>query len=321
MEAAATRATNDQVAHEQTERHRQEVEELKRMQEEAMQVMIRENEESEMRVLRKSKERVEGLRRENQEREEKNEKERKEAEEKLEREWKEKEEELRREYKAKEEKLQQEKEEALAGLVRRRKEMEEQVRREKWEGEEQLKRENKKLEEEQRRKNEESLRLLCNKNQEEMVKMIERQKEEEEGGPGYPPGGERPPSNFQNPQLIQFRGQIMAYRMLARHQPLPPLIAMAATGKREPVPPCGEPVPPRGEEEKWRRKRKADQLEDTNKKPTAPECPVCFFAAKVFVCLFIERVLFLVQVCLDEMAPPTKIFHCVNGHHICQTCK
>ena len=141
------------------------------------------------------------------------------------------------------------------------------------------------------------------------------------GGPGYPPGGERPPSNFQNPQLIQFRGQIMAYRMLARHQPLPPLIAMAATGKREPVPPCGEPVPPRGEEEKWRRKRKADQLEDTNKKPTAPECPVCFFAAKVFVCLFIERVLFLVQVCLDEMAPPTKIFHCVNGHHICQTCK
>ena len=54
------------------------------------------------------------------------------------------------------------------------------------------------------------------------------------GGPGYPPGGERPPSNFQNPQLLQLRAQIMAYRMLARHQPLPPQIAMAVTGKRDP---------------------------------------------------------------------------------------
>ena len=52
------------------------------------------------------------------------------------------------------------------------------------------------------------------------------------GGPGYPPGGERQPTNFQNPQLLQLRAQIMAYRMLARHQPLPPQIAMAVTGKR-----------------------------------------------------------------------------------------
>jgi len=51
------------------------------------------------------------------------------------------------------------------------------------------------------------------------------------GGPGYP-GGERPPSSFQNPQLLQLRAQIMAYRMLARHQPLPPQIALAVTGKR-----------------------------------------------------------------------------------------
>ena len=31
--------------------------------------------------------------------------------------------------------------------------------------------------------------------------------------------------------------------------------------------------------------------------------------------------MFVAQVCLDEMVPPTKIFHCVNGHHICETCK
>merc|ERR1719167_377334 len=66
------------------------------------------------------------------------------------------------------------------------------------------------------------------------------------GGPGYPPGGDRPPSNFQNPQLLQLRAQIMAYRMLARHQPLPPQIAMAVTGKREPGAPLGGPRPGQG---------------------------------------------------------------------------
>merc|ERR550534_2102793 len=65
-------------------------------------------------------------------------------------------------------------------------------------------------------------------------------------GPGLPPGGERPPSNFQNPQLLQLRAQIMAYRMLARHQPLPPQIAMAVTGKREPGAPLGGPRPGQG---------------------------------------------------------------------------
>jgi len=70
------------------------------------------------------------------------------------------------------------------------------------------------------------------------------------GAPGYS-GGERPPSNFQNPQLLQLRAQIMAYRMLARHQPLPPQIALAVTGKRaESAPPPSStaagapPVPP-----------------------------------------------------------------------------
>merc|ERR1719222_566789 len=53
------------------------------------------------------------------------------------------------------------------------------------------------------------------------------------------------------------------------------------------------------EEEGKVRKRKVDQLDATNKQPTAPECPVC----------------------LERMMPPTKIFGCINGHHICETCK
>ena len=53
------------------------------------------------------------------------------------------------------------------------------------------------------------------------------------GGPAYPVG-ERPPSScFQNPQLLQLRAQIMAYRMLVKHQPLPPQIDLTVTGKRE----------------------------------------------------------------------------------------
>ena len=63
-ELAENRATNNQaikthVANKQTERCRQEVEQLRKRQEEVVQVAIRENEESEMRVLRKSNERVE----------------------------------------------------------------------------------------------------------------------------------------------------------------------------------------------------------------------------------------------------------------------
>ena len=67
------------------------------------------------------------------------------------------------------------------------------------------------------------------------------------------------------------------------------------------------------------RKRKVDQLDATNKQPAAPECPVCLL--EFCSGLFIGRIWFLAQVCFDEMVPPTKIFHCVNGHHICETCK
>jgi len=58
----------------------------------------------------------------------------------------------------------------------------------------------------------------------------------------------------------------------------------------------------RQKEEKMResKKRKADQLEATAQNQLgAPECPVC----------------------LDAMTPPTRIFQCVNGHHVCESCK
>ena len=58
-----------------------------------------------------------------------------------------------------------------------------------------------------------------------------------DGPPG--PGGER--GSLANPQIMQLRAQIMAYRMLARHQPLPPQIVMAVQGKREGPPPPGPP--------------------------------------------------------------------------------
>ena len=48
-----------------------------------------------------------------------------------------------------------------------------------------------------------------------------------------------------------------------------------------------------------KRKRGADEHEvSTEKQPSVPECPVC----------------------LDQMAPPTKIFQCSNRHHICGSC-
>merc|ERR1719509_252131 len=69
------------------------------------------------------------------------------------------------------------------------------------------------------------------------------------GPPSQPgPGGDR--NSFQNPQLLQLRAQIMAYRILARHQPLPPQIAMAVSGGQqrpassESGPTSGSPTPP-----------------------------------------------------------------------------
>lgn len=69
------------------------------------------------------------------------------------------------------------------------------------------------------------------------------------GPPSQPgPGGDR--NSFQNPQLLQLRAQIMAYRILARHQPLPPQIAMAVAGgpqrpaSSDSAPTSGSPTPP-----------------------------------------------------------------------------
>ena len=56
------------------------------------------------------------------------------------------------------------------------------------------------------------------------------------------------------------------------------------------------------EEMRSTRKRKRASVENeeqTTNHPSPPECPVCF----------------------TEMAPPTKIFQCSNGHHICESCK
>ena len=51
------------------------------------------------------------------------------------------------------------------------------------------------------------------------------------GGPGGP-GGSAGPTPFNQTQLQQLRAQIMAYKMLARGQPLPDHLQMAVQGKR-----------------------------------------------------------------------------------------
>ena len=45
------------------------------------------------------------------------------------------------------------------------------------------------------------------------------------------------------------------------------------------------------------------------------------FSTKFLFFLRWLLLIFLVQVCFDEMVPPTRIFQCSNGHHICETCK
>ena len=37
--------------------------------------------------------------------------------------------------------------------------------------------------------------------------------------------------------------------------------------------------------------------------------------------VFPSSIEIIFQVCLDEMVPPMRIFHCVNGHQICETCR
>uniref|UniRef100_A0A7N8Y1Q2 Transcription activator BRG1-like n=1 Tax=Mastacembelus armatus TaxID=205130 RepID=A0A7N8Y1Q2_9TELE len=58
------------------------------------------------------------------------------------------------------------------------------------------------------------------------------------GGPGGPGG----PTPFNQNQLHQLRAQIMAYKMLARGQPLPDHLQMAVQGKR-PMPGMQQPIP------------------------------------------------------------------------------
>ena len=71
-------------------------------------------------------------------------------------------------------------------------------------------------------------------------------------------------------------------------------------------------------QEKMARKRKSDG-------PAAPECPVCFFLSLFGpLCVFFSSLIFAIfvlQVCFTEMKPPTRIFQCLNGHHVCGTCK
>jgi len=54
--------------------------------------------------------------------------------------------------------------------------------------------------------------------------------------------------------------------------------------------------------------RKADELQtekNVSRRPSAPSLPL------IPEC----------PVCLEEMAPPTRIFQCRNGHLLCETCK
>ena len=74
----------------------------------------------------------------------------------------------------------------------------------------------------------------------------------------------------------------------------------------------------RHKEEREARKNKSA----VKKQPGAPECPVCsIFVLIDFALSTIFCWLLLPKVCMDEMAPPTRIFHCFNGHHICEGCK
>ena len=67
------------------------------------------------------------------------------------------------------------------------------------------------------------------------------------GPPGAPPGGPAGSANqFQSPQMLQLRAQIMAYRYLARNQPLPSNVAMAVQGKRPDQGAPGAPGAPPG---------------------------------------------------------------------------
>lgn len=61
------------------------------------------------------------------------------------------------------------------------------------------------------------------------------------GAPGGVQGGPGGPTPFNQNQLHQLRAQIMAYKMLARGQPLPDHLQVAVQGKR-PMPGMQQPM-------------------------------------------------------------------------------
>ncbi|XP_054270051.1 transcription activator BRG1-like isoform X2 [Macrosteles quadrilineatus] len=64
------------------------------------------------------------------------------------------------------------------------------------------------------------------------------------GGAAQPDGGQQGKHSFSSNQLQQLRVQIMAYRLLARNQPLSQQLALAVQGKRIEPPPATPPYPP-----------------------------------------------------------------------------
>ena len=76
-------------------------------------------------------------------------------------------------------------------------------------------------------------------------------------------------------------------------------------------------------EQEERAARKAEELETemevSNNQPAVPQCPVSFSLS--YAVLGLAIIVLMPQVCLEEMAPPTRIFQCRNGHLLCETCK
>ena len=81
-----------------------------------------------------------------------------------------------------------------------------------------------------------------------------------------------------------------------------------------------------GEEE--RASRKTQQLEEERGRAgeleegrgragDIPECPVCKISMKSFLVSYPS----ILQVCMEEMLPPARIFQCTDGHLVCGTCR
>ena len=62
--------------------------------------------------------------------------------------------------------------------------------------------------------------------------MMSSQQQQQQQGPPSAGGMGDQPSHFSQTQLHQLRAQIMAYKLLARNQPIPETLKMAVEGKR-----------------------------------------------------------------------------------------